>query len=288
MKTKLNERMYRDRVYRMVDPQWDNPVLASQGERLVVRHNEVEGPHFEIVPQGVIDASSHAIGVFTGEVKRGGEREGWRAAHGSAYAVPEWVMAGGEAIDTSWRNDAMPSFAPRHQSSPGPLRLWVDHPDFAKRETGGKRFAITWDEETLMEWEDPNDPRAAAWLKVCFAWDEADREVGAKTRRSVVEALNKWRHFEAFVKTARRVPFAKLTDSEKEGAGIYEEDEGEVIAVWFYQHFDGSRYSLFMLAPERAVKAGGCFWTQLERSEFASFDRRTIELVLWAWTGTWM
>jgi hypothetical protein len=46
--------------------------------------------------------------------------------------------------DISWHNDVCPSFAvddPADEERG--VRLWVDHPILAERETGNKRFAIT-------------------------------------------------------------------------------------------------------------------------------------------------
>jgi hypothetical protein len=67
----------------------------------------------------------------------------WVVEHGSEYAVPteiEALVAEGLLEDQSWHNEACPSFA----KLGGKLRLtvWVEHPDPAKREGPGPRYAV--------------------------------------------------------------------------------------------------------------------------------------------------
>lgn len=68
----------------------------------------------------------------------------WVREFGAEYAVPAVVE---DALpDMSWHNDACPSFG-YYTSTPDSeraVRLWVEHPDATKRETGeaSKRYAV--------------------------------------------------------------------------------------------------------------------------------------------------
>src|SRR5262249_12476821 len=58
------------------------------------------------------------------------------------YAVPSEIAAlaqSGKITDTSWGDDVCPSF---NLTEDGGIRLWVGHPDPARREIKGKRFII--------------------------------------------------------------------------------------------------------------------------------------------------
>jgi hypothetical protein len=71
----------------------------------------------------------------------------WRDEHGEAYAVPSEILelvSSGQAQDQSWHNDTCPCFG-REYPQIGEqvcLKLWVDHPDPDRRESGDRRFAI--------------------------------------------------------------------------------------------------------------------------------------------------
>lgn len=68
----------------------------------------------------------------------------WKNEFGAEYAVPGWV-SGPSVIDTSWHNDACPSFVPAivdEDSEMTPV-LWVEHATPGLRETqGSKRFCV--------------------------------------------------------------------------------------------------------------------------------------------------
>lgn len=71
----------------------------------------------------------------------------WVNQFGLEYAVPAEVLKHPGIIDTSWGNDASPSFTlPRYQRDGDyPTRiLWVEHPDRLKREfEGWNRFLVS-------------------------------------------------------------------------------------------------------------------------------------------------
>ena len=75
------------------------------------------------------------------------------------YTVPEWVLElvnRGALRDTSWSNDAMPTFETTEDTG---LRLWVDHRYQKEREFPeyNGRFTITTDEDETTEYngDDP-------------------------------------------------------------------------------------------------------------------------------------
>lgn len=67
----------------------------------------------------------------------------WQVEHGTEYAIPAEIDAlvdANELHDQSWHNDISPSFGAH--SDELDLRIWVEHPDPAKRESGGSRFSV--------------------------------------------------------------------------------------------------------------------------------------------------
>lgn len=75
----------------------------------------------------------------------------WRDAFGPEFDVPaevESAVASGAIIDVSYKNDVCPSFS---LDDGAMVRLWVEHPDVAQRETGETdgRFMVVgaWDVE---------------------------------------------------------------------------------------------------------------------------------------------
>jgi hypothetical protein len=79
----------------------------------------------------------------------------WRKEFGDDYDVPHEVTA--RFIDQSWHNDISPSFA--HREVPvderRDLRLWVEHPDPARREfPHGCRFVLVDGEDVVLETDD--------------------------------------------------------------------------------------------------------------------------------------
>ena len=63
----------------------------------------------------------------------------WLAEFGAKYDVPLVVIR--ELEDTSWHNDASPSFSHPHGSDD--RRLWIEHPDPECRECEGKRYTVS-------------------------------------------------------------------------------------------------------------------------------------------------
>jgi hypothetical protein len=64
----------------------------------------------------------------------------WLDEFEASYAVPAEVTSATDLEDTSWHNDACPSF----HCDASDLTLWVDHPVEAEREHSmGARFAVT-------------------------------------------------------------------------------------------------------------------------------------------------
>jgi hypothetical protein len=56
-------------------------------------------------------------------------------------AEVQTLVAAGKLADTSWHNDACPSFEmTRHRQT---ARLWVEYPDLAERETKARRFHVS-------------------------------------------------------------------------------------------------------------------------------------------------
>lgn len=100
----------------------------------------------------------------------------WRSEFGEEYAVPEEISKA--LYDASWHNDSAPSFwrkddpasaTPHTETSltaefPTYI-LWVEHPDPAQREMGGKRFGVAKytengeqrDVETIIETDDAEE-----------------------------------------------------------------------------------------------------------------------------------
>ncbi len=61
----------------------------------------------------------------------------WRDELGTDFDVPPEIE--NEYEDRSWHNDAAVNFGIKDREN---VILWVDHPEPAQRECGGKRFAI--------------------------------------------------------------------------------------------------------------------------------------------------
>jgi hypothetical protein len=72
----------------------------------------------------------------------------WRSEFGDEYEVPENISA--SLYDASWHNDSAPRFWRKEDPASDPKSsaemplydLWVEHPDPAQRELGGKRFTV--------------------------------------------------------------------------------------------------------------------------------------------------
>ena len=72
------------------------------------------------------------------------EAVSWESEFGKAYKVPKAVtdlVRSGFFIDSSWHNDASPSFAARINASQY-VALWVEHPQPDLREMGDARFLV--------------------------------------------------------------------------------------------------------------------------------------------------
>jgi hypothetical protein len=105
----------------------------------------------------------------------------WRKEFGEAYAVPDVIDQHPQLLDVSWHNDMSPSFQPRgledHEEIT--LRLWVQHPDPAMRESGddGGRFLVGLDSDDgdPVRWQgdDPNEA-ITALLKTYRGWRKAN------------------------------------------------------------------------------------------------------------------
>lgn len=70
----------------------------------------------------------------------------WREEHGDSFAVPEAISSAEGWEDTSWHNDAAPSFELFVDLAEGISRryvVWSGHPDPELRECPGPRFMIT-------------------------------------------------------------------------------------------------------------------------------------------------
>ncbi len=118
----------------------------------------------------------------------------WQSEFGEEYAVPEEISKA--LYDASWHNDSAPSFwrkddpasaTPHTETSltaefPTYI-MWVEHPDPAQREMGGKRFGVAkyidrgdaYDIETIIETDD-----AAEALKSIMAQPMSTQESAGK------------------------------------------------------------------------------------------------------------
>jgi hypothetical protein len=63
----------------------------------------------------------------------------WQDEFGDEYDVPHDIDA--RMIDTSWHNDACPSFT-LDLADGDTLKLWVDHPELSARDYAGKRYTL--------------------------------------------------------------------------------------------------------------------------------------------------
>lgn len=82
-------------------------------------------------------------GAMMPDSRNGAGRLHWRSEFSDAYAVPrkvELLVLDGKLEDTSWHNDAAPSF--EREVGGWDVRLWVEHPDADQREVAGKRFLV--------------------------------------------------------------------------------------------------------------------------------------------------
>jgi hypothetical protein len=62
----------------------------------------------------------------------------WKAEFGAAYRVPkaiERMFDAGEVADSSWHNDLAPSFGREDVGSGFEVRIWIEHPDPAQRDS---------------------------------------------------------------------------------------------------------------------------------------------------------
>jgi hypothetical protein len=79
----------------------------------------------------------------------------WRTEFGDDYDVPHEVTA--RLWDQSWHHDACPSFTHTDFPPDGSghdLRLWVEHPDPERRETGAPRYAVVHGEALVLGTDD--------------------------------------------------------------------------------------------------------------------------------------
>lgn len=69
----------------------------------------------------------------------------WRQEFGDSWDIPDAITQDPRLQDTSWGNDACPSFAfvDADWDHDDPARLWVEHPQPSRRELGGPRFVVT-------------------------------------------------------------------------------------------------------------------------------------------------
>jgi hypothetical protein len=89
----------------------------------------------------------------------------WAHEFGRDYAVPDAITHATGLCDTSWHNDACPTFMVEGDWNNRGC-LWVEHVDPAQRETPGtKRFSVTdADDKTVFESEtDVEGALAALW-----------------------------------------------------------------------------------------------------------------------------
>ncbi len=80
----------------------------------------------------------------------------WKTEFGRGYDVPdfiEFLMKEGVVEDSSWHNDVAPSFSHVDDAFTG-VRLWVEHPLFSERESGGTRFCVSTQVEGSQDGED--------------------------------------------------------------------------------------------------------------------------------------
>lgn len=98
--------------------------------------------------------------------------EGWVREFDASYDVPAWATQVPGTFDSSWHNDAMPSFrldCQEDDDSPDTLVLWVDHPVPAERErTGYHRFTIAKGGEDIWSGDDEAEAQRE-WLKAVAA-----------------------------------------------------------------------------------------------------------------------
>jgi hypothetical protein len=81
---------------------------------------------------------------------------GWRHVF-PGYEVPTEIEEIEDLHDASDHRAACPSFADTDET----VHLWIEHPDPAQRESGGERFAVTWDEDGSTEVYSGDDVYAA-------------------------------------------------------------------------------------------------------------------------------
>ena len=70
----------------------------------------------------------------------------WTAEFSTDYEIPKFIqfLVSKKILeDSSWHNDAMPSFGVFSGAGENSVQLWVDHPFMSRREMGMKRFAVT-------------------------------------------------------------------------------------------------------------------------------------------------
>jgi hypothetical protein len=68
----------------------------------------------------------------------------WKESFSPDYAVPDLIIKHMRVVDTSWHNDACPSFAATGEVEGCTPRLWVEHPDPAERASeSAHRFTVT-------------------------------------------------------------------------------------------------------------------------------------------------
>lgn len=93
----------------------------------------------------------------------------WKSEFGDDYQVPGWALTDG-VTDTSWHNDACPSFAVDgiEPESDDYTVLWVEHPNPEMREFPTERFVITrgaaGSHDTKVVWRGDDEKEAVeAW-----------------------------------------------------------------------------------------------------------------------------
>lgn len=77
----------------------------------------------------------------------------WLEEFDQSYEVPEPILEAAGVVDTSWHNNACPSFG----DADGKVNIWVEHPDPAQRDmAGAHRFTVAadFDERVLYEGDD--------------------------------------------------------------------------------------------------------------------------------------
>jgi len=125
----------------------------------------------------------------------------WVREFGWDYDVPPEVLAlvqSGEAEDISWHNDICPSFSAHGPDYSPEVRLWVEHPDPAKREwDDAKRFGVSVATQTpgseFDDFFDTDDAGEAVRKYREFVKKHVDPALGKTDEATWRQTMGHWR-----------------------------------------------------------------------------------------------